>query len=72
MTGERDSTGEADGRWSALAEWIHWRGLIRDVLFVTAWVAILSFGWGYMRWPAWAYYVVTFGGILAYSLTFDP
>lgn len=44
------------------------RALLRDLLFVATWVTVVSVGWRIPRWPAWAYYVVVFAGIVLYSL----
>lgn len=49
-----------------------WRTLLRDAVLVVAWVGATSHGWGLLGWPAWAYYVVVFGGIVAYSLASEP
>lgn len=45
-----------------------WRSLLRDLAFVAAWVAMVSFAWAGSGWPEPAYFAVAFGGILAYSV----
>lgn len=60
----------ADGR-SILAA-VSWRAVAGDLLLVIAWVGVVWVAWGGLGWPNWAYYVVVFGGILAYSLSGDP
>jgi hypothetical protein len=32
----------------------------------------VSVAFGVLRWPTWAYYLVVFGGVVAYSLVGDP
>ena len=62
--------GPEDG-WGLLARF-RWRVLLGDLLFVAAWVGVVSFGWGVFRWPTGAYYLVVFGGIVLYSITGVP
>lgn len=44
------------------------RTLIADLVLVTAWVVAVSVGSQIVGLPAWLYYVVVFGGVVAYSL----
>lgn len=50
----------------------HWQQLALDLLLITAWVIVLARVIRQLGWPGWAYYVVLVGGIVVYSLFFDP
>lgn len=61
-----ETTPESDTAMTSNNTW--WRVVLRDLVLVTAWVAILSVAWGGLGWPLWVYYVVVFGGILGYTV----
>lgn len=72
MRDEREHASATVRLGSAVVRSIGWRTVLRDAILVIAWVGVVSVGWGLLRWPTWAYYVVVFGGIIGYSLASEP
>ena len=59
-------------RLRAVAGSTPWLGVLRDLVVVVAWVAAASLAFRAFGWPSSLYYVVVFGGVIAYSVATGP
>ncbi|WP_331235977.1 hypothetical protein [Natronorarus salvus] len=47
---------------------VPWRVVLVDLAFVVVWVLAVSLAFRIVDAPIWLYYLVAFGGVIAYSL----